>query len=88
MIRTNPRMTAHASCAVPGSGSVCWGQRFRSGSNKGDSVNWDGTAAPAKRAPYPTVEGTRTVLKFVAEKSRVASVKAERIVDLSWLKTR
>lgn len=39
------------------------------------------------RKPYPTVEGTRTVLKFVAEQNpKVASVKAERIVDLSWLK--
>ncbi|MGH7873444.1 MAG: ABC transporter substrate-binding protein [Candidatus Binatia bacterium] len=39
------------------------------------------------RKPYPTIEGTRTVLKFVAEQNpKVASVKAERIVDLSWLK--
>lgn len=39
------------------------------------------------RKPYPTVEGTRTVIKFVAEQNpRVASVKAERIVDSSWLK--
>ena len=39
------------------------------------------------RKPYPTVEGTRTVLKFVAEQNpKVASVKAERIVDLSWIK--
>jgi NitT/TauT family transport system substrate-binding protein len=39
------------------------------------------------RKPYPTVEGTRTVIKFVAEQNpKVASVKAERIVDASWLK--
>src|SRR5574341_1619931 len=39
------------------------------------------------RKPYPTIEGTRTVLKFVAEQNpKVASIKAERIVDLSWLK--
>jgi len=39
------------------------------------------------RKPYPTVEGTRTVIKFVAEQNpKVASVKAERIVDSSWLK--
>jgi NitT/TauT family transport system substrate-binding protein len=39
------------------------------------------------RKPYPTVEGTRTVIKFVAEQNpKVANVKAERIVDASWLK--
>jgi NitT/TauT family transport system substrate-binding protein len=39
------------------------------------------------RKPYPTVEGTRTVIKYVSEQNpRVASVKAERIVDSSWLK--
>ena len=39
------------------------------------------------RKPYPTVEGTKTVIKFVAEQNpKVASVKAERIVDSSWLK--
>jgi ABC-type nitrate/sulfonate/bicarbonate transport system substrate-binding protein len=39
------------------------------------------------RRPYPTIEGTRTVIKFVAERNpKVASLKAERIVDLSWLK--
>ena len=39
------------------------------------------------RKPYPTIEGTRTVIKFVAERNpKVASLKAERIVDLSWLK--
>lgn len=39
------------------------------------------------RKPYPTVEGTRTVIKFVAEQNpKVASIKAERVVDASWLK--
>jgi len=39
------------------------------------------------RKPYPTLEGTRTVIKYVAEQNpKAASVKAERIVDLSWLK--
>lgn len=37
--------------------------------------------------PYPTVEGTRTVIKYVTEQNpKVASVKAERIIDSSWLK--
>jgi ABC-type nitrate/sulfonate/bicarbonate transport system substrate-binding protein len=39
------------------------------------------------RKPYPTVEGTRTVIKYVAERNpKVASLKAEEIIDLSWLK--
>ena len=39
------------------------------------------------RKPYPTIEGTRTVIKFVAEQNpKAAAVKAERIVDSSWLK--
>jgi NitT/TauT family transport system substrate-binding protein len=39
------------------------------------------------RKPYPTLEGTRTVIKFVAEQNpKVASVKAEDVIDLSWLK--
>jgi ABC-type nitrate/sulfonate/bicarbonate transport system substrate-binding protein len=39
------------------------------------------------RKPYPTLEGTRTVIKYVTEQNpRAASVKAERIVDRSWLK--
>jgi NitT/TauT family transport system substrate-binding protein len=39
------------------------------------------------RKPYPTVEGTRTVIKYVAEQNpKVATIKAERIVDSSWLK--
>ncbi len=40
------------------------------------------------RKPYPTLDGMRTVLKYVAEQNpRVASVKAEDIVDGSLLKT-
>ena len=39
------------------------------------------------RKPYPTVEGTKTVIKYVTEQNpKVASVKAERIVDPSWIK--
>jgi NitT/TauT family transport system substrate-binding protein len=39
------------------------------------------------RKPYPTLEGTKTVLKYVAEQNpKVASVKAEEIVDPSLLK--
>jgi NitT/TauT family transport system substrate-binding protein len=39
------------------------------------------------RKPYPTVEGTRTVIKYVAEQNpKVAAVKAERVIDASWLK--
>jgi len=39
------------------------------------------------RKPYPTLEGTKTVLKYVAEQNpKVASVKAEDIVDPSLLK--
>jgi NitT/TauT family transport system substrate-binding protein len=39
------------------------------------------------RKPYPTVEGTRTVIKYVTEQNpKVASVKAEKIVDSSLLK--
>jgi hypothetical protein len=39
------------------------------------------------RKPYPTLEGTRTVIKYVSEQNpKAASVKAERIVDVSWLK--
>jgi NitT/TauT family transport system substrate-binding protein len=40
------------------------------------------------RKPYPTIEGTRTVLKYVAEQNpKVASVRVEDIVDPSLLKT-
>ena len=39
------------------------------------------------RKPYPTLAGTKTVLKFVAEQNpKVASIKAEDIIDSSWLK--
>lgn len=39
------------------------------------------------RKPYPTVEGTRSVLKFVAERvPKVGSIKAEEIIDSSFLK--
>ena len=39
------------------------------------------------RKPYPTVQGTTTVIKYVAEQNpKVANVKAERIVDSSWIK--
>ncbi|MGH7769867.1 MAG: ABC transporter substrate-binding protein [Candidatus Binatia bacterium] len=39
------------------------------------------------RKPYPTIEGTRTVLKYVAEQNpKVASVKAEDVVDHTLLK--
>lgn len=39
------------------------------------------------RKPYPTVEGTRTVIKYVTEQNpKVAAVKAERVIDATWLK--
>ncbi|HEY6200475.1 MAG TPA: ABC transporter substrate-binding protein [Candidatus Binatia bacterium] len=39
------------------------------------------------RKPYPTLEGTRTVLKYVAEQNpKVANVRAEEFVDPSLLK--
>src|SRR3990167_1159890 len=39
------------------------------------------------RRPYPTLEGTRTVIKYVAEQNpKVASLKAEEMIDSSWLK--
>ncbi len=39
------------------------------------------------RKPYPTVEGTRVVIKYVGEQNpKVASLKAEDIIDSSWLK--
>ena len=35
-----------------------------------------------------TLEGTRTVIKYVAEQNpKVASLKAEEMIDSSWLKT-
>jgi NitT/TauT family transport system substrate-binding protein len=39
------------------------------------------------RKPYPSVDGTRIVIKYVAEQNpRAASVKAEDLVDTSFLK--
>ena len=39
------------------------------------------------RRPYPTLEGTRTVIKYVTEQNpKAASVKAEETIDSSWLK--
>jgi NitT/TauT family transport system substrate-binding protein len=39
------------------------------------------------RKPYPTLEGTRTVIKYVAEQNpKVASLKVEELIDSSWLK--
>jgi len=38
------------------------------------------------RKPYPTLEGMRIVIKYVAEQNpKVAGMKAEEIVDQSWL---
>ena len=39
------------------------------------------------KKPYPTLEGLRTVIKYVAEQNpKVASLKVEEIIDSSWLK--
>jgi ABC-type nitrate/sulfonate/bicarbonate transport system substrate-binding protein len=39
------------------------------------------------RKPYPTVEGFRIVIKYVTEQNpKAAAIKAEDIVDTSWLK--
>lgn len=39
------------------------------------------------RKPYPTLEGTRTVIKYLSEQNpKVASIKAEEVIDSSWLK--
>ncbi len=39
------------------------------------------------RKPYPSLEGMRIVIKYVAEQnSKAAGMKAEEIVDSSWLK--
>ena len=39
------------------------------------------------RKPYPTLEGFKIVIKYVAgQNPRAAAVKAEEIVDTSWLK--
>jgi NitT/TauT family transport system substrate-binding protein len=40
------------------------------------------------RKPYPTPEGTRTVIRYVAEQNpKVASLTAEEIIDTRWLKS-
>ena len=37
--------------------------------------------------PYPSLEGTRIVIKYVAEQNpKAASIKADDLVDTSWLK--
>jgi len=39
------------------------------------------------RKPYPTLEGFKIVIKYVAEQNpKAAAIKAEEIVDTSWLK--
>ena len=39
------------------------------------------------RKPYPTLEGTKNVIKYVAEQNpKAKTVKPERIVDTRWLK--
>jgi NitT/TauT family transport system substrate-binding protein len=39
------------------------------------------------RKPYPTIEGTRTVIRYVSEQNpKAASLKAEELIDSSWLK--
>lgn len=39
------------------------------------------------RRPYPTLEGFKIVIKYVAEQNpKAAAIKAEEIVDTSWLK--
>jgi NitT/TauT family transport system substrate-binding protein len=39
------------------------------------------------RKPYPSLEGMRVVIKYVAEQNpKAAGMKAEEIVDASWLK--
>jgi len=39
------------------------------------------------RKPYPTVEGTKTVINFMAQQNpKVASIRAEDLIDSSWLK--
>ena len=39
------------------------------------------------RKPYPSLEGTRIVIKYVAEQNpKAASIKADDLVDTSWLK--
>ena len=39
------------------------------------------------RKPYPTLEGLRTVIKYVGERNpKVATLKAEDLIDSGWLK--
>jgi ABC-type nitrate/sulfonate/bicarbonate transport system substrate-binding protein len=39
------------------------------------------------RKPYPSLEGTRIVIKYVAEQNpKAASIKADDLVETSWLK--
>lgn len=39
------------------------------------------------RKPYPSLEGTRIVIKYVAEQNpKAASIKVDDLVDTSWLK--
>lgn len=39
------------------------------------------------RKPYPTLDGFKIVIKYVAEQNpKAAAIKAEEIVDVSWLK--
>jgi len=39
------------------------------------------------KKPYPTLEGTRTVIKYVAQQNpKVASLKVEEMIDSSWLR--
>jgi hypothetical protein len=39
------------------------------------------------RKPYPTLEGTRIVIKYVAEQNpKAAAVKVDDLIDTHWLK--
>ena len=39
------------------------------------------------RKPYPTLEGTKTVIKYVAQQNpKVASLKVDEMIDPSWLR--
>ena len=47
---------------------------------------YEETLEELDRKPYPTLEGTRTVIKYVAEQNpKAASVKAEDLIDTTWL---
>ena len=59
------------------------------------AARWNGVAGRAwveaqeelDRKPYPTLEGFKIVIKYVAEQNpKAAAVKAEEIIDNSWLK--